>query len=46
MTDLDVGVQVHEGPLAVARVDAQSELHLLVQHDEDAHSLLLKTQRL
>lgn len=41
-THLDVGVQVHERPLAVARVDAQSQLHLLVQHDKDANSLLLK----
>lgn len=43
MIHLYVGVQVHEGPLAVARVDAESQLHLLVQHDKDAHSLLLRT---
>lgn len=45
MTHLDVGVQVHEGPLAVAGVDAQGQLHLLVQHHKDAHSLLLRSAR-
>ena len=34
-------MQVCQGPLAVARVDAEGELHLLVEHHEDPHSLLL-----
>jgi len=40
---LDVVVQVHECSFAVAWVDAQGELHLLIQHYKDSHSLLLWT---
>ena len=34
-------MQVQQGPLAVARVDAEGKLHLLVEHHKDPHSLLL-----
>lgn len=41
-TDLDVGVHVHEGPLAVLAVDAEGYLHLLVEQDADLDALFLQ----
>lgn len=40
-SNLDVGVKVPQRPLTVAGVDPQSQLHLLVQHHEYPHALLL-----
>lgn len=38
---LYVGVQQHQGPLAVATVDAQGQLHFLEQQYRHTHTLLL-----
>lgn len=44
---LDVGVHIHQGPFAVLAVDAEGQLHLLVEQDTDLDSLFLqeKVQR-
>lgn len=43
---LDVGVEPQQCPLAVAGVDAQRQLHLLVEHHKNPNTLLLQPQRL
>lgn len=47
LADLDVGVHIHKGPLAVLAVDAEGQLHLLVEQDTHLDSLFLqgKVQR-
>lgn len=35
-------MHVHEGPLAVLAVDAEGQLHLLVEQDADLDALLLQ----
>lgn len=45
-SDLDVGVEAQQRPLAVSGVDAQSQLHLLVEHHEDPNALLLQRLQL
>lgn len=41
-THLDVGVHIHEGPLAVLTVDAEGQLHLFVQQNTHFDSLFLQ----
>lgn len=41
-TNLNVGVHIHEGPLAVLAVDAEGQFHLLVEQDADLDALLLQ----